>query len=445
MKKMKLSSRHRKTSLTCRRSRLLDLVDKNILKKLLNAFSNATGLRANIVDVEGKSIFGMVDAQKNCRFCQLIWQLQHGVERCQAAYARAGAESAKYGEPYIFRCPAGLIEWAAPIIIENEHLGSIICGQVLMWEPEDFFWVELQAMNKCLDVDMKTLMEAAQELEIVSGKKVQAAAELLYVTANYIMQAGWENLCHRKEIARQQAMLADEISARKGLEAKLQVKSNLNLDNCLKKERELVSKLKIGDREAANKLLGSLLVDIFVLGVGNLTLIKTRIIELMVSLSRSAVESGADLQETLDINASLVESIVRSETTDDIADFALKGLQQYMDLIKISGDARNLHLINQIKQYIRENIYTNLSLEIIAQHVYLNPSYLSKLFKDNQGITIMEYITKVRIEEAKKLLENPQYNIYEISTRLGYTDPSYFSKVFRRYAGVSPQKFRQKI
>jgi hypothetical protein len=62
MKKMKLSSRHRKTSLTCRRSRLLDLVDKNILKKLLNAFSNATGLRANIVDVEGKSIFGMVDA-----------------------------------------------------------------------------------------------------------------------------------------------------------------------------------------------------------------------------------------------------------------------------------------------------------------------------------------------------------------------------------------------
>lgn len=85
MKKIRLKSRHKKTSLTCQRSRLLDLVDKNALKKLLNAFSNATGLRANIVDVEGKSIFGMADAQKNCKFCQLIWQLQHGVERCQAA------------------------------------------------------------------------------------------------------------------------------------------------------------------------------------------------------------------------------------------------------------------------------------------------------------------------------------------------------------------------
>ncbi|MGI6630673.1 MAG: PocR ligand-binding domain-containing protein [Bacillota bacterium] len=64
MKKIRLKSRHKKTSLTCQRSRLLDLVDKNALKKLLNAFSNATGLRANIVDVEGKSIFGMADAQK---------------------------------------------------------------------------------------------------------------------------------------------------------------------------------------------------------------------------------------------------------------------------------------------------------------------------------------------------------------------------------------------
>jgi len=445
MKSKSNKKSHRGTSPTGQPSRLLDLVDKNTLKKLLNAFSNATGLRANIVDADGKSIFGIADAQKNCSFCQLIWELQRGMERCQAAYARAGAEAAKYGEPYIFRCPAGLIEWAAPIIIENEHLGSIICGQVLMWEPEDFFWIELQDMNKCLDVDIKTLMEAARELEIVSGKKVQAAAELLYVTANYIMKAGWETLCHRKEIARQQAMLADEIAARKDLEAKLQMKGSLNLTDCLKKERELVGKLKIGDGEAAKKLLGSLLVDIFVLGVGNLSLIKTRIIELMVALSRSAVEIGADLQESLDINASLVESIVRSETTEDIAACALKGLQQYIDSIKKTGHIRNLHVINKVKQFIRENIYADLSLEIIAHNVYLNSSYLSKLFKDNQGITVMDYVTKVRIEEAKKLLENPQYNICEISTRLGYTDPSYFSKVFRRYAGISPQQYRQKI
>ncbi|MEL7564371.1 MAG: PocR ligand-binding domain-containing protein [Dehalobacterium sp.] len=444
---IKLSSQGKisRVSLTSRSSRLLDLVDKNTLKKLLNAFSQATGLRANIVDIQGKSIFGISDAQENCRFCQLIWQHQHGVKRCQAAYARAGEEAAKYGEPYIFRCPAGLIEWAAPIIIEGEHLGSIICGQVLMWEPEDFFWFELKSMNKCLDINITSLMEAAKELEIVSGKKVQAAAELLFVTANYIMRAGWESLCHRKEIAHQQAMLADEIISKKNLEAQLNIKNAINLDNCLKKERELISKVKLGDKESSNKILGSLLVDIFVIGVGDLSLIKARIIEVMVELSRSAVENGADLQETLDINAGLVESIVQSTATEDLAIAAFKGLQHYLDCQVKNKHVKNSHVINLVKQYIRENIFLDLSLELIAQSVYLNPSYLSKLFKENQGITVMDYVSMVRIEEAKKLLDDPKFHINDVSSKLGFADPSYFSKVFKRYEGMSPKQFRQKL
>jgi len=444
---MKLKDKEKEPgiSLTCKSPRLLDLVEKRTLMKLLTAFSNATGMRANIVDITGKSIFGNTDVQENCRFCQLIWQYQHGVERCQSAYARAGEESAKYGEPYIFRCPAGLIEWAAPIIIENEYLGSIICGQVLMWEPEEFFWVELQTMNKCLGIEMDSLMDAAKELEIVSGKKVHAAAELLFVTANYIMKAGWQSVCHQKEIARQQAMLADEISAKKQLEAQLNVVSTTNLDSCLKKERELISQVKLGDKDAAGKILGSLLVDIFVVGIGNLPLIKARIIELMVALSRSAVESGADLQEALDINANLVEFIVRSEITEDLALLALQGLQQYMDCQIKTIHIKNHHVINKVKQYIRDNIFLNLSLEHIARSVYLNPSYLSKLFKENQGITIMDYVTRVRIEEAKKLLANSKYSIDQVSTKLGFTDPSYFAKVFKRCEDISPREFRQRI
>jgi len=186
-------------------------------------------------------------------------------------------------------------------------------------------------------------------------------------------------------------------------------------------------------------------VDILVVGVGNLPLIKARIIELMVALSRSAVENGSDLQEALDINAGLVESIVQAEATEEIADFALRGLQQYMDCqIKIKH-IKNPHIIHQVKQYVRENIFLDLSLELIAQSVYLNPSYLSKLFKENQGITLMDYVTKVRMEEAKKLLGNPKYHIDEISSKLGFADPSYFSKVFKRCEGMSPRQFRQRI
>lgn len=202
------------------RSRLLDLVDKELLIEILKAFTRATGLTANIVDVKGRSIFNKKDAQKNCTFCQLIWKLENkkGIHRCADAYARAGKQAALFNEPYIFRCPGGLIEWAAPLIVEGEHLGSIICGQVLMWEPEEFFWIELENMNRSLTDDFEPLYNAAKELQVVSGDKVQGAANLLAIVANHIVSTAWERRRQEKEIALQRLLLNEEIQTRKSLE-----------------------------------------------------------------------------------------------------------------------------------------------------------------------------------------------------------------------------------
>ena len=168
------------------RQELLNLIDMESLKEILNAFTTTTGLTANVVDVNGRSIFARKDVTKCCKFCKLIMAMDHGLERCQSAYKRAGRQAALFGEPYIFRCPAGLIEWAAPIMVNGRHLGSIICGQVLMWEPEEFFWIELREMNKSLTSNFKELFKAVEELPVVSGDTVQAASYLLYIVANFI-------------------------------------------------------------------------------------------------------------------------------------------------------------------------------------------------------------------------------------------------------------------
>lgn len=144
------------------RQELLNLIDMESLKAILDAFTTTTGLMANIVDVDGRSIFSKKDVNKCCKFCKLIMAMKNGQERCQSSYKRAGKQAALFGEPYIFRCPSGLIEWAAPIIVDGKHLGSIICGQVLMWEPEEFFWIELREMNKNLTSDFKDLFKAVE-------------------------------------------------------------------------------------------------------------------------------------------------------------------------------------------------------------------------------------------------------------------------------------------
>src|SRR5665647_344392 len=84
------------------RAYLLQLVDKEVMKEILDAFTMVTGMTANIVDVEGHSIFAKKDAQKNCKFCQLIWKMEKekGIHRCVGSYARAGKQAAIFDEPY---------------------------------------------------------------------------------------------------------------------------------------------------------------------------------------------------------------------------------------------------------------------------------------------------------------------------------------------------------
>lgn len=427
------------------RLQLLKLIDKDLLKNILNAFTKATGLTANIVDTEGRSIFSRKDAQKNCRFCQMIWrkQKEKGLEnRCTGSYARAGKQAAIFGEPYIFRCPAGLIEWAAPIIIDEQHLGSIICGQVLMWEPEEFFWIELKEMNRGLTDDFYELFQAAKELKVISGEKVQGAADLLYVTANYIMKSGWENLKYQKEMALQQSLLSEEIQSRKSLEEKLSTQS-LSLNYSLEKERELIGKVRLGDLKEAQKVFQTLLADIFINGAANLNIIKARILELGVILSRASVDGGADLNQALEISSKFLQDVSRFDHVEEINLAAVKTLERYLHAVQNNETAKNRQAVQGMKTFIRENYGKNLTLEEVSSSVYLSPSYASRIFKENQSMTIIEYITKVKLEEAKKLLRDPKYQIDDVAEILGYHDASYFSKVFRRKEGMTPTQYRQ--
>ena len=429
-----------------KRAQLLDIVDKELLIKILNAFTKATDLTANIVDIEGRSIFSREDAQKNCRFCHIIWEKERekDLKRCKGAYERAGKQAAIFGEPYIFRCPAGLIEWAAPIIINEQHLGTIICGQVLMWEPEEFFWIELRQMNKELTDDFYELIDAAKELKVLTVEKVQGAADLLYVTANNIMKFGYENQRQKHEMALQQSLLNEEIQNRKSLEEKLSIQS-ISLNYSLEKERDLVSKIKLGSFEEAKNVYQTLLADIFLKGAANINKVKARVLELGVILSRASVDGGADLNEALDLSSTFLKDVGRYETTEEIDLVAIKTFDLFLQAIKRNSNASNSLSIRGIKDYILENYRGNISLEEICDAVFLSPNYASKIFKDDEGMTIMDYVVKVKLEEAKRLLRIPGISVEDIAEKLGYSDPSYFTKVFRRKIGVTPTQYRKQI
>ena len=272
-----------------------DLVDMHLMKRILGTFSKATGLRVYIVDQEGEMIVKPGDSMGMSDFCKEVQEA--GKARCRRCYARAGKESSKYGEPYIFRCHAGLVVWAAPLMVEDWHIATIICGQVLMWEPEDFFWEEIEEYTRPLELDSHSLMEAARDLPVISADRVQAAAEMLFETTNHILQTGMVNLRQRQEIALQQALINEEMQARKLLEQSMQrLNGSSSFLIFLKKEQELSVKVRQGDRHAVHEVLDCILADMLEKLSGNTSDVKARIVELLVVLSWAAIEGGANPQ-----------------------------------------------------------------------------------------------------------------------------------------------------
>lgn len=101
--------------------------------------------------------------------------------------------------------------------------------------------------------------------------------------------------------------------------------------------------------------------------------------------------------------------------------------------------------VEKIEDYIRENYNKQISLVHLAKYIGFSSYYLSKLMKESFEINYCEYLTKVRIEKAKALLQSKECTIAEISYQVGYSEPKYFSNVFRKMEGISPSEYRKQF
>lgn len=101
--------------------------------------------------------------------------------------------------------------------------------------------------------------------------------------------------------------------------------------------------------------------------------------------------------------------------------------------------------MEKAKQFIKQHYRDTITLEETADQVNLSPNYFSNLFKQEEGATFIEYVTRVRLQKAKELLEENSYSLKEISALVGYNDPNYFSRVFKKHYSKSPKQFQQAI
>ena len=426
---------------------------KDVIRWLLDSYYKATGFKVIFVDKKGKIFLSSTSDGFLCNFCKLIQSSSEGEKRCFKSFSNGMLQSAEYGFPYISRCHTGIIEWTAPFLFEGEFLGCFISGGILMRKPDSSFLKEIKKVDKSLGLEESRLEEILKRIKIVSEKKVKAAADILHIMANYLTKMELTDIKLRQEKYIQQARISEEIQKIKRKELELLEKEEKNENSFvsvsslypLETERELLRRVRLGDKEGAKEVLNEILGKILFKNAGQTELIRARILELAVVLSRAAVEGKAELEMILGLNFEYIQELGKIKSVEELCIWVVKVLDRFTESVYENRNIKNVDIIRKTREFIRANYKKKIKLIDISKAIYLSPYYLSHIFKKETGSTLLEYLTKVRIEEAKYLLENTQWNTTQIAFEVGCSDQSYFCKVFKKSESISPSDYRKRM
>ncbi|MBP2662880.1 MAG: rhaR 12 [Firmicutes bacterium] len=418
-----------------------NLADLQYLEEILDNFSKATGLHVAIVNKNGES-FGLFDTAERCGFCRYIRSKSSGIAKCRASYKQATQEASKWEEPYFFRCRAGLVIWAVPISLRGISLGSIICSQVLLWKPDRFFYQELRELNPEVD-DFSEMEKKVGQLDIISPVRFQAAADVLYVTVNQLMKRDLRVL-ENVETYKMQQRIHKELEDRK-LQKTSATKEGDDYGTYLHRERSFLRYIRLGDKPRAEKNLHTLLTKLFVKATGELTTIKMRISELATLTSRAAVEGGAEAELVMVVLDKFNEKLNDCQRMEDFFLHMQKLVTVLLNSSVSLEDKKHYGLVNEAKGFILENYSRPIKIDDVAAQLFISPSHLSRLFRQELNCTVNDYITRVRVEQAVELMKKPEFSVAQVSQAVGFQSQSYFAKVFSKHIGVAPLIYRNSL
>ncbi|MFZ5642485.1 MAG: PocR ligand-binding domain-containing protein [Bacillota bacterium] len=417
---------------------MANIIDPIYLEEILGSFSKATGLRIEAVNKKGET-FAIPGNKERSEFCRYIRSQPKGEKKCLESYKRATIEASKWNEPYFFRCHAGLVIWAVPIVIEEAVIGSIICGQALLWEPDEFFIQELKKNNND-DINFALLKEKIASLSVISPDQTQAAAELLNVVVNHLVK---KNIY---AMEKEQAYRLQSLQIKTDLENRKRNYTEVaDYETYLKKERRFLSYIRLGDKTRAEKLLESLITDLHTKSVSDKNTIKLRIRELASFTSRAAAEGGADAEQVMSILKDFNDEVDGIHRVEEFFYKTHGIVERFLDGIFALADKKHLSLVKNARGFIMNNYHKPLTIKDTADYLFISPSHLSRLFRQQLDCTFNDYLTRVRVEKAVELMKRPELNVGQVAKAVGFKNQSYFSKIFRKYIGVTPLVYKNSL
>ncbi len=304
-------------------------------QKIQDSLALATGLAIITVDYKGIPI----TKHSSCSdFCKIMRSNSAFSKLCEVCDSRGGIEAARIQSPYIYICHAGLVDFAIPIMSEDNYLGAFLGGQVCLSKQEDEYKLEkiFQNSQKNVSLENTNAISAYRRILTMDLERIRIIADLFF------------SICR---------ILVDEVKLRSSINELIKNESYIHVD-----------------------------------------------------------------RQFYDTYSEII--------SDRYYDITTEKKENEPDILKPAFD------------YIRNNLDGDLSLRNMSKICNISPSYFSRLFaKENLG-SYSNYINKLKIDHAKRLLKSTDLSISLIAIKLGFLDCGYFIKVFKKIVDMTPAAFR---
>lgn len=207
-------------------------------------------------------------------------------------------------------------------------------------------------------------------------------------------------------------------------------------------ERALAAAVKLCGEDDIRALLEELMQRVQAAGT-DLAQCQQFFLELTTCLVRLARSGGVAQERVFGEGFSGILLLRDFASLQAAMDWCLQCCLRLRHELHASRKDYNWRTVEQAKSYIAHNYAdSDLNVEALCAFLHLSPAYFSTLFKRETDMSFIAYVTKLRMEEAVRLLQDTDEKTYIIAGKIGYSDPNYFSYVFKRQFGVSPSKYR---
>lgn len=382
-------------------------------KHLCRHITTLTGVHTALLDLPGK-IFATPPFLTDCSL---------GGVCCDAytTHLYGAYEAERWDGKYIYYCPRGLVFLATPPIITGTAMEyCIVTGPIVMSNSdEDPFEDPLCDPDALAAIPRMTTAQARSLSELIAAAVGSFSLDTLPPDVDSGNQA-----------------------------AMLQMMYDLSSDTQSKgypieNERQLQEHIRTGDKEAAQELLNELLVHIYSHAGNDYDRIKSRVRELLVLMSRAAIDGGADVDEIFNLCYRYEREVDTFGNVEALNRWIGAILHKFISFVFDFNDIKHQNVIFKTTAYIKEHLTDKLSLDQAAEQVYLSKSYFCRIIKDELGCTFTEYVNRLRIERSKTLLRGTGMPIAEIACAVGFDDQSYFTRIFKKQTGMAPGKYRE--